>query len=222
MKRIAHRGLSARYPENTLLAFQKAIEAKADGIETDLMLSADDVIILFHDDNLKRMTGKDAKPESLSLKALRTLQVGGTEQIPTLDELLALTNAKCTLILEIKYHPKNYQKLCNILVEKIKDKNTWIEVSCFEDKVLNYIHTLNPMIRLHKLIEDKDVLQSQSFDTKYKYIHYLDIDVALRREVLALDLMAKYKVIFWTVEKENLEKEIQAGLYGIMLNDVSV
>ncbi|HFQ61647.1 MAG TPA: hypothetical protein ENK39_05025 [Epsilonproteobacteria bacterium] len=222
MKRIAHRGLSARYPENTLLAFEKALEAKADGIEADLMLSADHVIILFHDDNLKRLTGQDAQPETLSLEALRALRVNKTEQIPTLGELLSLTDAKATLILEVKYHPKTYKKLCEILIEQIKGKETWIEVSCFEDKVLKYIHTLNPHIRLHKLIEDCGVLESKSFDETFSYVSYLDIDVALRKKVLQLNLLARYKVIFWTVEKENLEKEIEAGLYGIMVNDVSV
>jgi len=222
MKYIAHRGLSAKYPENTLLAFKKALEENADGIETDLMLSRDNEIILFHDDNLKRITGIDSSPQKLTLAQLRTLDAGQNEHIPTLDELLELTDEKATLILEIKYHSQTYKKLCKLLMPKIKEKVQWVEVSCFEDKVLAYIHTLNPDIRLHKLIEDIAVLENENFDKKYDYVSYLDIDIALRESVERLNLIARYKVIFWTVDKVDLEKEIKLGLYGVMVNDVSM
>ena len=69
MKMIAHRGFSARYPENTLLAFTKAMEAGVDGIETDLRLSKDAHPVLFHDDTLERLTGNNGCVEELTLLA---------------------------------------------------------------------------------------------------------------------------------------------------------
>lgn len=220
MKIIAHRGFSGRYTENTLLAFSKAIEAGADGIETDLQLSLDDEIILFHDSNLKHLTGVDAKPEELTLRALKKLYVNKAESIPTLNELLCLTEGKLTLVLEVKYNPNTYKKLCEILVAKIENKLDWVEVSCFEDVVLAYVHTLNPDIKLHKLIEDSNILKDKKLEAKYDYASYFDINVALRDIVLESGLMKRKKVIFWTVAKENLSLEIEAGLYGIMTNDV--
>lgn len=222
MKVIAHRGFSTQYPENTLLAFKKAIEAGADGIETDLRLTLDNEIILFHDRNLKKHTGIDVKPESLSILALKEFDMGRGEVIPTLNELLELVEGKIILILEIKYNAKTYKRLCEILIRQIENKLEWVEVSCFEDKVLEYIYTLNPDVRLHKLIKDASVLEADGMEEKYDYIEYFDINIKLHKIALEKGLIERRKVIFWTVNKEDLTKEIEAGLYGVMKDDMAV
>lgn len=222
MKRIAHRGLSTEYPENTLLAFQKALEAGADGIETDLRLSLDEEVILFHDANLKRITGYDNLPEALSFAQLKKLDAGEGESIPSLVELLQLTQGIATLILEIKYNPSTYKRLCEITIKLIENKLDWVEVSCFEDKVLKYIHQLNPHVKLHKLIDKASTLEDKDFETLYGYVSYFDVDVKLHDIVLAQGILQRHKVIFWTVDKEDLSKEKEAGLYGIMKNDIRV
>jgi len=221
MKVIAHRGLSAHYPENTLLAFDKAIEAGADGIETDLRLSADGKIILFHDKSLQHIAAVEAKPEDLTLASLKNIDVGMRESIPTLDEALQFVDGKLTLILEIKYNVSTYKTLCELTEERIKDKLSWVEVSCFEDKVLEYMHALNPKIRLHKLIEKASILTMENSEERYAYISYFDIKTTLRTLALEKGLIAKHKVILWTVDNEDLSKEIGAGLYGIMKDDVT-
>ena len=53
-KNIAHRGYSGNYPENTMLAFQKALEAGVDGIEFDVHLSKDGRLVIIHDELLDR------------------------------------------------------------------------------------------------------------------------------------------------------------------------
>jgi glycerophosphoryl diester phosphodiesterase len=53
---IAHRGFSGKYPENTMLAFKKAVEEKCDGIETDLNVTKDGVIVICHDETVDRTT----------------------------------------------------------------------------------------------------------------------------------------------------------------------
>jgi glycerophosphoryl diester phosphodiesterase len=55
LRKIAHRGASGRYPENTRLAFTKAIEAGADMIELDCQLSRDGHVVVFHDERLNRV-----------------------------------------------------------------------------------------------------------------------------------------------------------------------
>ncbi|QOR62817.1 glycerophosphodiester phosphodiesterase [Sulfurovum sp. ST-21] len=220
MKVIAHRGFSALYPENTLLAFQKALEAGADGIETDLRLTLDSQVILFHDDDLDRMTGRKGRPESFTLETLQKLELPEGEHIPTLEALFALVDGVATLVLEIKYIPSTYRKLCKIIAQKAADRLDWVEVSSFEDKVLEYMHRLNPSLRLHKIINEVFTLGSVADKRLYDHIHYLDIDVSLRGQVMKMGLLEKYKVIFWTADKEELTKEIAAGLYGVMLNDM--
>ena len=222
MKIIAHRGSSAKYPENTLLAFEKALEAGVDGIETDLRLSFDEEVILFHDDDLKRITGMKGSPEAFTLKRLKELDAGGGERIPTLDELLQLTQEKTILILEIKYNPATYKRLCQVIAEKIKERQEWIEVSCFDDRVLLYLNGLDPRIRLHKLIDEADVLEDPEFEKKYAYVKYLDIDIALRNIVQKRRLTEKNKIIFWVGGQEEIQREEDAGVYGVMVNDLSM
>ena len=219
---IAHRGFSSHYPENTLLAFKKAIELGVDGIDADLRLSRDEKVIIFHDPNLKRITGLDKSPESLSLAELQALTIRDRQHIPSLEELLQLTASQTTLILEIKYNPSTYKRLCEIIQESIKDKLDWVEVSSFEDKVLEYIHTINPEIRLHKIIDKASTLKDTEFEKRYDYVSYFDIDISLKKIVLEAGLLQRHKVIFWTVDEEDISKEREAGLYGIMKNNPSV
>lgn len=222
MKIIAHRGFSELYPENTLLAFKKALEAGADGIETDLRLSLDEKAIIFHDDSLERITGLDNIPEALNLNELQKLNAGEGETIPSLSELLQLTSSKASLILEIKYNPITYKRLCEVIEEDIKDKLDWVEVSCFEDRVLEYIHTLNPEIKIHKLINEASTLEDKDFENRYDYASYFDIDIRLKKIALELGLIQRHKVIFWTVDKEDISDEKEAGLYGIMKNNPQI
>jgi glycerophosphoryl diester phosphodiesterase len=73
---IAHRGASGDAPENTLIAFQKALEANADGIELDVQLSADNIPMVFHDKTLKRVGNRSEKLTDLTATELGKVDVG--------------------------------------------------------------------------------------------------------------------------------------------------
>lgn len=99
----AHRGLhGGAIPENSLAAFRLATEAGY-GIELDVQLSKDGEVMVFHDKNLLRMTGKDAPISALTVEELSCLTLGKSEErIPTLREVLALVNGRVPLLVEIK------------------------------------------------------------------------------------------------------------------------
>ena len=82
-KCIAHRGLHGTdngiVPENSLAAFRRAAE-KGYPIETDIHLTKDGRVAVFHDDDLKRMCGDARKPEELTLAELKELRLAGTEE----------------------------------------------------------------------------------------------------------------------------------------------
>lgn len=84
---IAHRGASSELPENTLAAFRRAAEHCADGIELDVQPCATGELVVFHDDQLARLTGQPFPVAATSLAVLRKLRVGG-EPIPTFAELM--------------------------------------------------------------------------------------------------------------------------------------
>ncbi len=96
-KFFGHRGYSGKYPENTLLAFEKAIEAGVDGIELDVQLSKDGYMPVIHDESVDRTTNGKGWVKDFSMDELKTLDASaaftgkyGKVQIPTLDEVLAL------------------------------------------------------------------------------------------------------------------------------------
>jgi glycerophosphoryl diester phosphodiesterase len=98
---IAHRGASAQAPENTLRAFERARVLGADGIELDVRTTRDGVPVVFHDADLRRLTGRAGGLARLSSAELRGLRVGG-EPIPSLEEALALARGRMLVQIEIK------------------------------------------------------------------------------------------------------------------------
>lgn len=102
---IAHRGLHNReagVPENSMLAFRKAIEQNIP-IELDLHVLKDDKVAVFHDDNLKRMTGYDKNIKDCTYDEIKRLTLFDTsEHIPLLEEVLALVDGRVLLDIELK------------------------------------------------------------------------------------------------------------------------
>ena len=220
MNMIAHRGHHNKtIPENTIQAFNKALELGADGIETDLRLSLDEKIVLFHDAKIEDKKGKKKAVEALTYGELKEIKA----DIPTLEELLEVVDTKATLILEIKYDEKTYKRLCELLVRQIEDKLEWVEVSCFDkdDVVLEYMHRINKDIKFHKLIDKKSILLDETMEDRYAFVNYFDIDVNLYDEVLKKGLLKRHKVIFWTVRNHDLTEAIKTGLYGVMKDEIA-
>ncbi len=91
--RIAHRGASDRRTENTMSAFREAASEHADMVELDVHLSKDGVAMVMHDSSLERLTGASGDISDRTLQELRELRVGGTEPIPTLEEVFEWAKA---------------------------------------------------------------------------------------------------------------------------------
>lgn len=101
---VAHRGLWTKggAPENSLAAFQAACEAGY-GIELDVQLSSDGEAMVFHDDDLARMTGVAGKLGERTAADLSELRLAGTdERIPTLRETMALVGRRAMIHVELK------------------------------------------------------------------------------------------------------------------------
>jgi glycerophosphoryl diester phosphodiesterase len=98
---IAHRGASAQAPENTLRAFERARALGADGIELDAQTTRDGVAVVFHDLELRRLTGRPGRLAGCSWSELREMRVGG-EPIPSLREALAFARGGMLVQVEIK------------------------------------------------------------------------------------------------------------------------
>jgi hypothetical protein len=97
---FAHRGVhdNIRIPENSIIAFKEALNNKLN-IELDVQLTKDNILIVFHDNNLKRMTGIDKNINELTYNELRNLKLLNTnEHIPTFKDVLELKGNSAKLI----------------------------------------------------------------------------------------------------------------------------
>jgi glycerophosphoryl diester phosphodiesterase len=106
---VAHRGASGNYPENTLIAFQKALEIGVDEIELDLYLTKDDRLIIMHDSTVDRTTDGTGAISELTLAEIKALDAGGVfgeqfrgERVPTWEEALELVQGKVGLNVHLK------------------------------------------------------------------------------------------------------------------------
>ena len=100
---IAHRGLhNDEFPENSLGAFQNAIN-NGYPIELDAHIISDGTLVVFHDDSLSRMTGKDGYLKNLTKSDLENYHLADTEYtIPTFEDVLTLIDGKVPLLIEVK------------------------------------------------------------------------------------------------------------------------
>jgi len=102
MLAVAHRGYSAVYPENSALAFEKAIEVGADYIETDLRFSRDGEIVCCHDDNFERIAGRREKVADLSVADIQSIQCHDGIEVMVLSTILAIAHGRVRVMLDVK------------------------------------------------------------------------------------------------------------------------
>lgn len=103
---IAHRGIhNDEIPENSIAAFENAIYKKF-MIELDVHLLKDKQIVVFHDDNLKRMTGIDKNIKDCTYEELKKINLNNNSSIPLLDDVLKLINGRVPVLIELKYDQK--------------------------------------------------------------------------------------------------------------------
>lgn len=98
----AHRGDSAHVVENTLGAFRRAREVGADGVELDVRLTGDGRLVVFHDDDLRRLAGRGEAIDKTTYARLREVRLDGGEQVPTLDEVFEVVGPDLLVNVEIK------------------------------------------------------------------------------------------------------------------------
>ncbi len=143
---FAHRGLHNDFlPENSIGAITAAIERNY-AVEIDVHLSKDKVLMVFHDHNLKRMTGKDRIIEKCTYSQLRELKLGSSEEtIPTLREVLDLVDDKVPVIIETKTEGRAGELEEN-LYEMLKSYKGRVAVQSFSPYSIGWFYRNAPEI----------------------------------------------------------------------------
>lgn len=129
MINVAHRGASAHAPENTMAAFYKGVEMKADYIEIDVQMTKDGELVLIHDTTVDRTTDGTGAVRDYTLEEIRQLDAGSWfseeyagEKIPTFDELLDAFRGKTGILIELK-SPSLYPGIEEKVAEALKERN---------------------------------------------------------------------------------------------------
>lgn len=123
--RIAHRGASYAYPENTLLAFRRAIEMGVDYLEIDVQVTHDGEIVVMHDETVERTTNGTGFIHTLSAAQIRELDAGRGERVPLLTEVFQLArDNNIRLCIEVKGVDENASvEITDITVQAIQRAN---------------------------------------------------------------------------------------------------
>lgn len=145
---FAHRGLfnnEEKVPENSLLAFQHAIDAGY-GIELDIQLTKDLVPVVLHDENLKRVSGIDVNINDLTVDELVNYTLEGTnETIPTLQQALELINGQVPVMVEIKLDGNMpYEDICQQTAAVLENYSGEYSVISFNPYVLQWFRKNQP------------------------------------------------------------------------------
>jgi len=144
----AHRGLHSlrnQVPENSMPAFSYAA-SRGYGIELDVRLSADGQVVVFHDDNLSRMTGDPRRVESVPAAELCAMSLDNTSHtIPLFADVLAEVRGRVPLIVEIK-PDSSREELCRKVLETLEGYEGLYCVESFDPRVLYWFRRHAPQV----------------------------------------------------------------------------
>lgn len=233
---IAHRGASGYAPENTMAAFDKALQMKADYIELDVQMSKDGELVIIHDTTVNRTTDIDlvlpVAVKDLTLAELRKLDAGSFfgpqfagERIPTFEEVLDRYKGKIGMLIELK-EPARYPgiegKVSAALKERRMDKpkNGKIIVQSFDFNSVYKIHQLLPSMPTGVLTSkaaDLTDAKLKEFSSYAKYVNANLKNVAADPTLVPRIHALGMKITPWTVRsRDEVPPLLKAGVDGIV------
>ncbi len=224
---IAHRGASSIAPENTLKAFQKAVELNADYIEFDVHQTKDGELVIRHNANISQLDGKMSFIKDMTLKEIKAIDVGEGETIPTLKELIKIVKGSIGLVCEVK--AQNFSK---DLIELLKKENL-TETSILSSFIFGELIELQKLQSSLKLglLLSKELLSprmvinfcKKAIDNNFFAIH--PYWKAINNEIVEFAHSNNLLVNIWTqiyepIKDSELKEVVRMGIDGLIHDDV--
>lgn len=217
----AHRGSSVTAPENTMASLIAAVEELADYAEIDVQETADGMVVLGHDNNLKRVAGVNKSIKSMTYEELKLLDVGlwfsldfMGERIPTLDEVMEYSKGKIKLNIEIKNVGKN-----SSMPEKVLEM---IQEHEMQEQCVVTSTSLPYLIRIKEAAPDirTGYIVSAAYGNYYSHdsIDFISLRSSFVNEKLIASAHEQGKTIHaWTVNsKSEMERMKMLGVDNII------
>jgi glycerophosphoryl diester phosphodiesterase len=228
---LAHRGDKNHAPENTLPAFEQAIQKGADGIELDVKLTVDGHVVVIHDSSVDRTTNGKGRVASLTLDALRKLDAGkwfdekfsGTK-IPLLEEVFETVGRDKVINIELKNYSSPFNDLVLNVCDLIKRHNNQEQIilsSFFSSSLKAAAQILPEVSRALLAMPGPAGLWARSFGFMFGDFQALHphISNATREQVQRAHRL-KRRVHVWTANTpEEVIRLRDWGFDGIMTDD---
>ena len=223
-KKYAHRGLhDATRAENSLSAFRAAVDAGY-GIELDVRLSKDGVLVVFHDDTLDRVTGEVGRVDSRTAAELGKINLSGTaDTIPTFEEVLKVVNGRVPLLVELKEDAGKYG-VTEKTLEMLKEYKGEYIIESFNPLALGRVKKLAPNV-MRGFLSQNFLSQKKYRSATYFLLQNLLLNVVCRPDFIAykhsdyknaslrlVKALFKPATLAWTVRSKTEEDE--AYLHG--------
>lgn len=224
----AHRGASGYAPENTLVAFQKAIELKADGIELDVQMTKDGQLVIIHDETVNRVSNAKGWVKDYTYEELRELNVNkkfpeyGKVTIPTLEEVyLLIKDTDLVINVELKNSVVFYQGLEERVLQLTREMGLQERTiySSFNHYSIMRIKGLDPYVETAFLYED-GYLDMPGYTAKHGVCALHPALYHLQYPNLIEDCKARGITLrVWTVnEMQDMKSLCELGIEGIITN----
>lgn len=212
---IGHRGAKGYVAENTFESISKAIELNVDGIEIDVFKCASGQLVLFHDEDLKRLTGESGLIESLTIKELEQFLVLGKYKIPTLEDVLK--KIKEPIFVNIELKGSNTAETTSKIIKYFVKNTSWdlenFIVSSFSWLELEQLRLIDKNIPIGVLVG-----RSVSINEAIEFAKKIDAKAIHPNYALLNDITFKkiknngFKIYTWTVndiDDINLMKKLK-------------
>ncbi|WP_244209120.1 glycerophosphodiester phosphodiesterase [Paenibacillus ferrarius] len=225
---FAHRGSSLEAPENTMSAFQLAVDQQCDVIELDIHLTSDGQVIVCHDETLGRTTNQSGVIGELTLEEMKQADAGSWfspvytgEKIPLLQEVLERIPARIGLNIELK---QSYSgRIVEPLIKLLRENGRLADVlfSSYDHKLLHDIKQKAPECRISLVYDAKPVnpirfIEDFGLEVFSVSLHACMVDA---EDVAAIRQSGRH-VIVWTVNEASVMKQMLAyGVSGIITDD---
>ena len=203
---IGHRGAKGYIAENTYESISKAIELGVDGIEIDVFKCASGELVLFHDKNLKELTGESGLIENLTIKELEQFLVQGKYKIPTLKDVL--TRIEKPLFVNIELKGLNTAQATSKIIADISRSTSWslehFIVSSFNWDELELFRSIDKNISVGVLVS-----KSMSINEAIEFGKKINAQAIHPNFKLLNDKAVKkiknngFKIYTWTVNNED-------------------
>jgi glycerophosphoryl diester phosphodiesterase len=218
---IGHRGGMGYETENTVAAVQKAIALGADMVEIDVFQCKSGEIVVFHDENVERLTNGAGSIEELDIIEVKSLILNDGHRVPLLQDILKAIDRKCRINIELK-GANTADKVAHILHYYIEKKGWKPEdflVSSLNETELREFHARNPIIPIGILIIEDTPLKALPLAQELKAVSIHAHYQKLTKSIIRTLHKKGFKVYAGVVnEPADIQKMKDWGVDGIFTN----